>query len=88
MDKIKAADMAVFVHMTETDLETGFNTISSDKYLGTDYFQVLSNQDKHGFLAAPRKALIDLRTMNVVVLDGMLGDKHSISEMIETCESL
>lgn len=88
MDKIKAADMAVFVHMTETLLKEAFETVSGDKYLGSDYFHVLSNEDPHGFVAAPRKALIDLRTMKIVALDVFLGKKYSLEEMIKTCEGL
>lgn len=80
--------MAIFVHMTETDLDTAFEMISSTKYLGDDYFQLLSNKDPHGFLAAPRKALIDLRTMQVIALDAVLGKRYSLEELIDKCKSL
>lgn len=80
--------MAILVHMTETELETAFELVSSDKYLGNNYFQVLSNKDPHGFIAAPRKALIDLRTMQVVALDAILGKSYTLEELIEKCTAL
>lgn len=85
MQQIKDADMAVFAFMTEASLDKAFDVLSSEKYLGSDYLQVLSNEDPLNFVAAPRKALVDLRTMKVLALDVFLGKKYEISELIQLC---
>lgn len=86
MQQIKDAEMAVFAFMTETSLDEAFEVLSSEKYLGSDYLQVLSNEDPLNFVAAPRKALVDLRTMKVLALDVFLGKKYEISELIQLCK--
>lgn len=88
LDRVKKADMALYLHFTEVDLDVGMKVVSGEEYLNADYFHVLSNTDSLGLAVAPRKILIDLRTMKVVALDLPLVRGYSIEEMIEACEKL
>lgn len=61
------------------------------KYLKNDYVHVIGGENSLGFPAAPLKALIDLRTMKLLMLEyyGPNGSTiHHIDEMIEHCKSL
>lgn len=88
LDRVKKADMALYLHYTEVDLDAGMAALSGQDYLGSDYFHVLSNTDSLGLTVAPRKAMIDLRTMEVVALDLPLVRSYSVEEMIKACEEL
>lgn len=88
LDRVKKADMALYLHFTEVDLDVGMKIVSGEDYLDANYFHVLSNTDSLGLAIAPRKALIDLRTMKIVALDLPLSRSYSIEEMIEACEKL
>lgn len=80
--------MALYLHYTETDLESGFAAVSGNKYLGSTYFHVLTNEDSLGITIAPRKAAIDLRTMKVLALDLPLVRGYTMEEMVKVCEGV
>lgn len=88
LDRVKKADMALYLHFTEVDLDVGIKVISGEDYLNADYFHVLSNTDSLEMAVAPRKILVDLRTMKVVALDLPLVRGYTIEEMIQACEDL
>lgn len=88
LDRVKKADMALYLHFTEVDLDVGIGVVSGGDYLDSDYFHVLSNTDSLGMSVAPRKILIDLRTMKVAALDLPLVRSYTIEEMIQACEEL
>lgn len=60
-------------------------------HLKNDAVHVIGGENSLGFPAAPLKALIDLRTMKLLMIEyyGKDGSEiHPIDEMIEHCKSL
>lgn len=88
MERIKTADMAIFVSFTETSLDEALEIVSGADFLGSKHIQFLSNQDPLALTIAPRKLLLDLRTMKVEALDLPLVRYHTIESMIDRCNNL
>lgn len=60
-------------------------------YLGNDYLQMVSGSNSLGFTAAPLKALVDLKTMKLELMEEYTETKlqrYTVDEMIEHCNSL
>lgn len=88
MDRIKAADMAVFVNFTETSLDDALSMVTSSDFLGSKHIQFFSNQDQLSLTIAPRKMLLDLRTMKVLALDLPLVRHYEIGSLVDVCNSI
>lgn len=60
-------------------------------YLGNERITMISGANTLGFTGAPLMALIDLRTMKLLMFEIWTSEeqrRHHIDEMIERCESL
>lgn len=60
-------------------------------YLGNERIAMISGENTLGFSGAPLMALIDLRTMKLLMFEVWTPEeqrRHHIDEMIEHCKSL
>lgn len=89
LDKLMAADIPLYLMFSISELEEGIDHIATKRYLGTKKgIYMFGDQDVHDFIAAPRKAVIDLRTMKIVKLDPLIGETMSFDTVLETCATL
>lgn len=89
LDKMQQADIALYLMFSITEIEDGIDHVATKRYLGTKKgIYMFGDDDVHDFIASPRKAVIDLRTMKIVKLDPLLGDRMSFETVLKTCEQL
>lgn len=89
LDKMKQADIALYLMFSIMEIEEGIDHVATKRYLGTKKgIYMFSDEDVHDFIASPRKAVIDLRTMKIVKLDPLVGDRMSFETVLKTCAEL
>lgn len=89
MDKLHEADIAVYSIYADIGLPGGLEKVKG--YFGGKTGDFYTNQRnwRQGF--RPWRALVDLRTMEILMAEGMQGGRpkqYSLDKMIETCKGL
>lgn len=86
---MQQADIALYMMFSITEIEEGINHVATKRYLGTKKgIYMFGDEDVHDFIGSPRKAVIDLRTMKIVKLDPLIGDRMSFDTVLQTCAAL
>lgn len=89
LDKLQQADIPLYLMFSISEIEDGIDQIATKRYLGTKKgIYMFGDEDVHDFIGTPRKAVIDLRTMKILKLDPLLGEKMSFDTVLETCASI
>lgn len=89
MDEFYAADIAVYSIYADTTMEQGMSTVKG--YYGGKTGNFYTNQKTWSQGFRPWRALVDLRTMKIVMAEGFTGSgakQYPLEKFIEACKSL